>query len=99
MNLVLVSPNSDDGIVLISISGGQVSGVQTSGDELLGTPPNVTPVKILIRGNPVAGVVAIVSVPDRHQAASYHAQVVQAAARQTYQQRNVQGYSAALVRP
>ncbi|MDP9176638.1 MAG: hypothetical protein M3O61_03060 [Gemmatimonadota bacterium] len=53
---------------------------------------------ILVRGNVASGVVARIRIPDRNQLTAYTVQVTQVAAKATYEQRSVSGYSAVLLK-
>lgn len=98
VNLVLTTPNSNDGALLLSITGGTVTSVAQQGYEVLASAPGAT-TKLLVRGTIAGGPIATITVPDRHKLTSYHVTVLQAAARGTYQQLAVQSYSAALIGP
>ena len=99
VNLVFTTVNANDGIALLSISGGGVTTVEPTGFELLATSAGSSPVRILLRGTLTSGVVATLTLPDRRRLSDYTVQVEQVAALQSYIQQTPQGYSAALVRP
>ncbi|MEO8139692.1 MAG: hypothetical protein ABI742_08605 [Gemmatimonadota bacterium] len=98
VNLVLTTPNNSDGALLLDITGGAVTSVQTQGYELAATPPG-TGLRMLVRGNLVAGPIATLIVPDRHKLGKYTVTVLQAAARGTYQQLPLAGYAVRLAVP
>lgn len=91
VNVVLTTPNSSDGALLLDITGAAVTAVQAQGYELATTPPG-TGVRVLVRGNLVSGPIATLVVPDRHKLGSYTAAVLQVVARSSYQQLPLQGY-------
>ena len=99
VNLIFTTVNADDGIALLSISGGEVTTVQQAGFELLATAAGSSPVRILVRGALTSGVVATLILPDRRRLSDYTVQVEQVAARPSYVQHPPQGYSAVLVHP
>jgi hypothetical protein len=99
VNLILSTPNANDGAVLVNVAGGPVSTVVGQGYEIAATTPGATGVRLLVRGAIVAGSVAQIDLPDRKKLAQYHVTVEQVAARSTYQQRNPAGYSVTLSVP
>lgn len=99
VSLLLTTPNSDDGIILLSIAGGSVSSAQSTGFELQTTPAGTAPFRMLVRGALTNGVIATVALPDRRVISSYSVTVQQVAARATYVQRAPQSYRVQLVRP
>lgn len=93
LDLVLATPNADDGALLIEVSGGQVDSVSAPGGyQVYTSAPSTSTRRIMVVGSVVAGTVARIWVPDAGDSASYHATVLQAAARGTYVQRAVANY-------
>lgn len=99
LNLVLATPNVDDGMILISISGGTVTAVQGSGYQVVSSGLTGSAVEVLARGSLTNGVFGTITVPDRNLQSAYKIKVEQVASRQTYVQRPVSGYTLSLVRP
>jgi hypothetical protein len=99
VTLILTTPNANDGMLLVSVTGGPVSGVAAQGYELAITTPGVSGVTLLVRGSVVDGAIAQLVVPDRKKLARYRVTVQQAAARLTYGQQTLVGYSIALRAP
>lgn len=98
VDVLLTTPNSSDGALLLSITGGAITSVQAQGFELAASPPG-TSVKVLVRGNLTTGAIATVTVPDRNKLSNYNVTVLQAAARGTYVQSPTTGYAVTLRRP
>lgn len=93
VDLVLATPNSNDGALLLSITGALVSSVTAQSFEVASVGAGSSGVKLLVRGNLTDGVIAQITVPDRHKLSSYQVTVNQAAARTTYQQQPLAGYA------
>ncbi len=90
----LVTPNTDDGALLLTVSGGPVTAVEPAGQYQLYTahPDSVT-TTILVTGNIAAGAVLRLQVPDTRRLGSYRASVAQAASRGTFDQQALASYS------
>lgn len=71
LDLVLGTPNADDGALLVTVNGATVTSVQTAGFEVTWVTSGST-TRLLVRGSLVAGPIASVVVPDRHKLGSYH---------------------------
>lgn len=95
----LTTPNSDDGIMRIVVTGGAVSGVASASYEVASATFGADSTVILVRGDLTSGDVAEITVPDRHALTSYAARVDQAASRKTYQLQDVSGYAVTLAKP
>jgi hypothetical protein len=98
VTLVLTTPNSNDGAVLLDITGDAGIALQAQGYELAATPPG-TGVRVLVRGDIVGGPIATLIVPDRHKLGRYTVALLQAVARGTYQQLPLAGYVVRLEMP
>ena len=97
LDLVLSSPNADDGALLIEVSGAPVDSVTAaSGYVVYAGAPGGAARRIIVQGTIAAGPVARIWVPDATASAAYHATVLQAAARGTYAQRALGGYGIAV---
>jgi hypothetical protein len=100
VNLVLETPYTDDGGLLIAVTGAGVKSVTSDSYELTYSPPGDAGVTLLLRGNIAAGVVAEITVPHRDRLGKYQVTVLQAASRgPLYQQRGLAGYRVRLVAP
>jgi len=100
VNLVLETPYTDDGGLLIAVTGAGVSSAASASYELSYTIPGDAGVTLLLRGNIAAGAVAEIMVPQRDRLGKYQVTVLQAASRgPLYQQRSPAGYQVRLVAP
>ena len=102
LSISLTTPSTDDGAVLLAISGGAVDSVTAVGSYQLyggaGALPAGGVMRVIVRGTLTAGPVARVWVPDVAAVGAYRVTVEQAAARGTYQQRSVSGYAGTVSR-
>jgi hypothetical protein len=85
--------------LLVTISGGAVSSVSQTAYELSAGASTSSGARFLVRGALASGVIARIQVPDVTKAASYAASVEQAAARTTYLQQSLVGYTMTVARP
>jgi len=94
LDLVLTTPNSNDGIVLLTLSGGVMDSIRAKGSaELLDAIAGINTVRVLLAGDIGSGVVLEFWVPDRRLWSTYRAILDQVAARGTYEQReSLQAY-------
>lgn len=96
LDVVLGTPNGDDGALLVRVGGGPIDSVTSPGGyAVVAGAAERTTRRVIVQGNVEAGVIARVWVPDAARAASYTAAVEQAASR-SYEQRGLAGYSASL---
>jgi hypothetical protein len=94
LNLVLTTPNTDDGGVVVTVAGGPVDSARgLSGYRAQGLPGDDHVYRIVVTGALHSGPVAQIWIPDRDRAGDYSAQVGQAAAAGSYAQRDVAGYA------
>jgi hypothetical protein len=96
----LTTPNSDDGAILVRITGtgGQVvtgASASCSGCRLFSGAVSDTELRAVITGSIGAGAIARVSVSDVNQPGAYSVQILDVASR-TYVKRAITGYSLAL---
>lgn len=93
--LSLVTPNADDGALLVTITGARVSQVEAAAPsyQIYTAQPDSLTTKVLITGNITAGPLFLVHVPDTHRRSAYRATVVQAASRTTFAVQSVTAYS------
>lgn len=100
LEVLLVTPNADDGIMRIVVTGGPVTDVASGPYEARSATFGADSTVIVVRGALATGTVAEISVADRNMLAAYSARVTQAASRQTYElQQNLSGYHLSLVKP
>jgi hypothetical protein len=93
LNVSLVTPNSDDGAVLFTLSGGPVDSIEAVGYSVYSARIEANAIRVIITGTLAPGPVARIHIPDHRQISGYSAVVNQVAARTTYQQRDPSGYS------
>jgi hypothetical protein len=99
VHLVLSTPNSDDGGVVVAVTGGPVTSLASAGFEFTGTA-GPTGARAIVRGRLVGGIVLILDLPDRHRLGEYIVQLQEVAAgAPAYQARSLAGYQASLVLP
>jgi hypothetical protein len=97
LNVILASPNSDDGAVLFTISGGPVDSLTAPGQQIYTSRLDSNTLRVILIGHLEAGTVGRVYLPDVRLASNYSAAVNQAAARSSYAQRNPAAYSVNLL--
>ncbi|MGH7752498.1 MAG: hypothetical protein ACREN5_06755, partial [Gemmatimonadales bacterium] len=64
LSLRLTTPNSDDGAVLLEVSGGQIDSVVAAGYRLRATGPGANSRRVVVTGTLASGPVASIWVPD-----------------------------------
>jgi hypothetical protein len=92
----LATPHADDGGLLLTLSGGPIDSIESTGNPLYTSRADADSVKVIITGQLTSGTIAQIHIPDSRQASSYSAIVIQAAARGSYAQRNPDSYSVTL---
>ena len=92
----LASPNTDDGAVLFTVSGGPVDSVVAGGHQVYFALLDATSLRVVVIGEVGSGTLATVYIPDNRLASSYSVTVNQVAARVSYAQRNPASYSLSL---
>jgi len=98
LTVSLVTPNSDDGAVLLKVTASESKEVTSasaacSGCQIFMEKVSATELRAVITGNVVAGALARVSVSDTRSPSSYSVQIQQVASR-SYQSRSISPYSA-----
>jgi hypothetical protein len=93
LNVRLTTPNSDDGAVLFTLSGGSLDSVVAVNDEIYSARSDARTIQVIVTGNLQNGPIARIYVPDVRQAGKYSATVEQVAARSSYLQRDPASYS------
>ncbi|HEX6535671.1 MAG TPA: hypothetical protein VF041_13830 [Gemmatimonadaceae bacterium] len=97
LDVVLDTPNGDDGALLVRVSGGPIDSVTSpAGYAVVAGADEGGTHRIIVQGDVVRGVIARVWVSDASRAASYTAAVEQAASR-GYAQRELAGYRASIL--
>jgi hypothetical protein len=96
LNLSLVTPNSDDGAVLFTISGGPVDTVEAVGFPVYSARVDANTLRIIVTGELGSGPVARIRIADGRQLSRYTATINQVAVRATYLQRDPSSYSLTL---
>lgn len=99
LTLTLSTPNSNDGALLFKVTGGTIDSVVAPAGGMVQNGSyviNPSFTRVVVAGNIVDGVVALVHVPDVGLAASYSTTIEQAAARTTFAQQSLSGYSIAI---
>ncbi len=84
LTVTLSTSSANTGALMFTVSGGPIDAVNATGYRTYQTAVNSTSRRIILTGDIGAGTVVQLQVPDINQAASYTAQVEQAADRTTY---------------
>ncbi len=93
LRVVLQTPRSNDGALLITLSCGPLDSLRVSQTTLLTAPPGVSDQQLIIAGDVRAGVVLLFWVPERTDVANYRAVLNQVATRADFLQQSLTGYS------
>ncbi len=93
LRVLLQTPRSNDGALLITLSGGPLDSLRVSQTTLLTAPPGVNEQQLIIAGDVRAGVVLRFWVPERANVANYRAVLDQVATRRDYIQQSLTDYS------
>ena len=99
LNVRLSTPHPDDGGVMFSVRGGPIDSLVSADYELMEVRESASARRMMLIGSIGSGIVARIRVPDIAKHGEYVVTVDQAAARGTYQQRDVSGYSASVEAP
>jgi len=97
LTVSLSSPHGDDGAVLLTVVGGPVDSVESTGYPLYSARSGGDTLKFIVTGNLGSGAIARVHIPDSRQASRYSARLAQAAARGTYAPHDPAGYTLTLL--
>jgi hypothetical protein len=92
----LASPNTDDGAVLFTVSGGSVDSVAASDHQVYSARLDANTLRVVVIGDVGSGTLATIYLGDIRLASSYSATVNQVAARVSYAQRDPASYSVSL---
>ncbi len=93
LRVLLQTPRSNDGALLITLSGGPLDSLRVSQTTLLTAPPGVNDQQLIIAGDVRAGVVLLFWVPERTNVADYRAVLNQVATRADFIQQSLTDYS------
>jgi hypothetical protein len=98
LQVVLTSANTDDGALMLTVSGGPVQQVDAASAayQVFSAQPDTMTTRILVTGDITSGAVARLHVADTRAVASYHASLTQAASRTSFAQQVTSGYSLAV---
>ena len=92
LNVILGTPNADDGAVLFTIAGGPVDSVEAAGFAVYSAHVDANTYHVIVTGELGSGPVARIHIPDGRDILRYSATIDQIAVRATYQQRDRNGY-------
>jgi hypothetical protein len=92
LNVSLVTPNSDDGAVLFTVSGGPVDTIEAVGYPVYSARVDANTLRIIVTGKLGSGPVARIRIADDRRLSHYTATINQVAVRATYQQRDPSSY-------
>jgi hypothetical protein len=98
LGLSLSSPAQNDGAVLLTITGGPVDSIESTGYQIYSTTPGANTYRVIIAGQLASGPIARVHIPDERRSADYAAMVEQVATRAGYQQQDPAGYGLSFTR-
>jgi hypothetical protein len=98
LSLDFVTPASEDGAVLFTISGGPVDSVAAPAHRLYTTRVDASTLRVILVGNISSGTLGRLYLSDERRIPQYSASVNQVAARESYHQRDPATYHLALVR-
>ena len=97
LNVSFSSPNTDDGAVLLTISGGPVDSVEAVGYKIYLARAGSETLSLIVTGHLKPGPIARIHVPDGRRVSRYSARIGQVAARVTYAQRDPASYGASVL--
>lgn len=98
LEIRLTSPNSDDGGIMFTVSGGPIDSLRSDHRSFSAAADDAT-WRVLLTGRLSNGVIAGILVPDVGAAARYRPEIQQVAALESYAQRPLDGYRLQIVRP
>ncbi len=101
LTLELVTPRTDDGAVLLTVSGAPVRSVEAAspGYQIFSVIPDTVTARVLVTGDIGAGALLKLHVADTRRAAAYRATIGQAASRASFEQQGLAGYALRVVPP
>lgn len=92
-DLRLATPNSDDGAVLFTVSGGPIEAVEPLDYTVYSAQVDANTLRVIVTGVITSGPVVRIRIADDRQLPRYSASVNQVAARATYLQRDPASYA------
>ena len=97
----LTTPNSDDGGILFSVTGGEINTPTelTSSYVVFSRATGLTSINGVVVGDITAGSLATFEVPDIDQASSYTATIIEVATRDNALRESLDDYSLSISRP
>ena len=95
VNVTLATPNSNDGALLLTLSGGTIDSLAASagGGTIFFASTGTNTFRVMVAGTIGDGPVVKFWMPDRRDVAQYLATLEQAAVRGSYEQQDIGGYS------
>jgi hypothetical protein len=96
LSVSLATPNSDDGAVLFTLSGGPVDSVEAVEYSIYSARIDPNTLRIIVTGNLVSGTIARIRIADDREASRYSVTINQVATRSSYAQRDPGSYSLSL---
>jgi hypothetical protein len=96
LTVSLTTPNSNDGAVLFTVTGGPVESVESDAHLVYTARLDANTLRVIVIGQVAAGPIARIQIPDRDQATHYAATVLEVASRKTYLQRDPEAYRVTL---
>lgn len=94
----MTTPNGDDGGIMFIVNGGVVDSVRSTYPNVLSRTESASSMRVVVGGSLAAGKIAEIWVPDTRKLTAYSATPVEAAARGTFAQRPITGYTLKLSR-
>ena len=98
VNVSLTSPNSNDGALLIQLSGGEIDSLIGATASMFAAETGSNTFRIFVAGTIPDGPVLRFWVPDRRDLSPYTATLEQAATRGTYVQQDISSYALSVER-
>lgn len=96
LQVTLATPNSDDGALLFTLSGGPIDSVEVDGYGVHSARIDPHTLRVIVTGELHSGPIARIRIADARQLPRYSATINQIAARSTYAQRDPASYSLTL---
>ncbi len=93
VNVTLSTPNSNDGALLLTVSGGVIDSLTASAGSIFFGATGTNTFRVMVAGTITNGRIVRFWMPDRRNVSRYLATLEQAAARSTYEQQSIGGYS------
>ncbi len=93
VNVTLSTPNSNDGALLLRLSGGVIDSLTASSGSIFFAATGTNAFRVMVAGTITDGPIVRFWMPDRRNVSQYVATLEQAAARSTYEQQSIGGYS------